>query len=91
MKVKAGKILLWTGAIVMTTLVLLFVFISPIAKMVIEKNSEKWTGRKITMDALFINLLGLDAKIEGLKMYEAGSDTLFLGAEKVLQYLCAVG
>ncbi len=83
MKVKAGKILLWTGAIVMTTLVLLFVFISPIAKMVIEKNSEKWTGRKITMDALFINLLGLDAKIEGLKMYEAGSDTLFLGAEKV--------
>ncbi|HVZ96606.1 MAG TPA: DUF748 domain-containing protein [Chitinophagaceae bacterium] len=58
-------------------LFLAFIFISPIAKYVIEKNSEQWTGRKITMEHLWVNLFTGTVHASGLKVYEHKSNTVF--------------
>ncbi len=64
--------------IVLASLIFLaFIFISPIAKYVIEKNSEQWTGRKITMNHLWVNLFTGTVHASGLKVYEHKSNTIF--------------
>ena len=50
---KAGLIF---AATVLGLLVLVAVFISPITKYLIEKNSKKFTGRQITIKSLGINI-----------------------------------
>lgn len=60
-----------------------FFGISPLAKYEIEKNSVEWTGRKITMEHLFINLWKWDITAKGLKMYEPNSEKVFFGAAKI--------
>ena len=64
-------------------LIAIFFGISPLAKYEIEKNSEQWTGRKITMDHLFINLWRWDVTVNGIKVYEQKSDKQFFSAEKI--------
>lgn len=56
---------------------LAFIFISPIAKYVIEKNSEQWTGRKITMKHLWVNLFTGTVHASGLKVFEPKSNEVF--------------
>jgi len=74
-------------AIILTTiailLIALFFSISPLAKYLIEKNSEEWTGRKITMNHLFINLWDWNLTVKGLKVYENKSDSIFFSAAKI--------
>lgn len=64
-------------------LIAIFFGISPLAKYEIEKNSEQWTGRKITMDHLFINLWRWDVTVNGIKVYEQKSDKQFFSADKI--------
>jgi hypothetical protein len=70
--------------IFLTVFVLAIFFgISPLAKYEIEKNSVEWTGRKITMSHLFINLWNWNVTVKGLKVYENKSDTVFFSADKI--------
>lgn len=82
-KVKFVKITLKVLIPVIIFLLTIFFAISPIAKYIIGKNSMEWTGRKITMDHLFINLLNLDLTVKGINVFEMESDTVFFSAEKL--------
>jgi len=82
MRLKPGKITLTIFITVSVLLIAVFFAISPVAKYVVEKNSEEWTGRKITMNGLFINLLKLNITVKGLKVYEPKSSKVFFSAGK---------
>src|ERR1700739_3327331 len=71
------RILFWLLIVIIASLVLLFVFISPITKWTIEKYSVQYTGRQIKMDKLWINLLTGTIDSKGLKIYEANSSKIF--------------
>jgi len=76
-----------TTAVILISIVVLviaiFFGISPLAKYIIEKNSEQWTGRKITIEHLFINLWRWDVTVKGIKVYEQKSNKQFFSAEKI--------
>ena len=61
----------------------IFLSISPIGKYVIEKNSETWTGRKITMGSLFINLLNWNITVKDLRVYEFKRNEVFFRVSSV--------
>jgi len=61
--------------------VLVIIFISPIAKYVIQHYSEKWTGRKIRVGWVYINPFTGAADLHGLKIYEYQSDSIFFSAD----------
>jgi hypothetical protein len=82
MKIKPGKITATILISIVVLLIAIYFAISPVAKYMIEKNSEAWTGRKITMNSLFINLLKWDVTVKGLKVYESKSNTVFFGADR---------
>jgi hypothetical protein len=73
-------ILLALFAVVLT---LLYIFISPIAKYVIEKNCIEWTGRKITIDKINVNVLNGSVYIKDIKIYEANGDSLFFDCHDI--------
>ena len=83
MRFKPRKIT--TAILIIVFIILLAVFfgISPVAKYEIEKNSVEWTGRKITMNRLFINLWKCNVTIKDLKVYEAKSNAVFFSAGKI--------
>lgn len=63
--------------LVISLLVLAFVFISPITKYLIEKYDVTYTGRQITMDKLFLNFFTGNASIKGFTLYEKDGKTPF--------------
>lgn len=71
------RILKITSIIIVAAVILIAVFISPIVKYVIEKNSVIWTGRQITIDGLFLNFFTGSMHISGLRINEANSKTVF--------------
>jgi len=71
----AYLILIGLAAFIIAVLLL----ISPIAEYIIEKYSVEWTGRRIEMDYLRINLLNGVVKAGNLRVYEAASDEVFVG------------
>lgn len=77
------KILFRTFYVIAGLLLLVWLLLSPIAKWVIEKNSVKWTGRKIEMKSLWINPLTASVSVNGLKMYEADQKEIFFSADKI--------
>ena len=83
MRIKPVKITAIILTIIAVLLVAVFFGISPLAKYVIEKNSEQWTGRKITIEHLFINLWRWDVTVKGIKVYEQKSNKQFFSAEKI--------
>jgi len=56
-------------------------FISPIAKYLVERFDEKYTGRQITMDGAYVNLFTGYVNFSSLKIYELKSDSIFISAE----------
>lgn len=74
--------LLITG-ILMVLLVFAVLFISPITRYLVEKHSEEYTGRKITMDRLSINIFNGKLKANGLKIKEAGSKSNFFACDEL--------
>ncbi len=67
---------------IVSLLVLAFVFISPIAKYEIEKNSEQWIGRKVKIEKLWVNLFTGSFKITGLKVFEHKSEKVFFSCKR---------
>lgn len=83
MRFRPGKISVVILVSVFVFLIAIFFAVSPLAKYIIEKNSVEWTGRKIKIDHLFINLWKWDVTASGLKVYENKSNKLFFSADKL--------
>ncbi len=69
-----------TGAIVILVVVVI-IFISPIAKYLIGKYDEKLTGRQITMSWLYLNPFTGYLHISNLKIFEKNSDSVFFSTD----------
>jgi hypothetical protein len=78
---RAKKIFLTIGAIIIGIFILVVLFISPIAKYVIEKYSVKWTGRQIKMDWAYVNPFTGYAHFSNFRIYEANSDSIFISSK----------
>ncbi len=80
MKIKRWiKILLGSVVII---LILFLLLISPVAKWYIERHSEEWTGRRIVMDKLGLNLLTGSISIEQLRVFEKDKATVFFSMQE---------
>ncbi len=72
-KTRLGKI---TIRIIISCLILLvcvILFISPIAKYIVEKYDEKYLGRQITMDWIYVNPFTGFINIHNLKIFDSQS------------------
>jgi len=63
--------------------IIFIVFLSTIVKYEIEKHSEEYTGRKMTIGNLHINLLTGNIRVDKLKIYEAKSKDIFIACDKI--------
>lgn len=79
----SGRFLYVLMMIIIGLLAALFLLISPIAELLIEKYSPEYTGRQIELDNLKINLLNGTVKAENLVVYEAGSRENFISINKI--------
>ncbi len=62
-------------------LIVLLLFLQPMASYLISKYSIKYTGRQITADGVIINPFTGVVKLNDLKIYEAESDSIFFSSE----------
>jgi Domain of Unknown Function (DUF748) len=76
------RIIIASGIILFLAAVVIL-FISPFAKYLIQKNSEKWFGRQVKMGWLYLNPLTGNARIKNLKIFEPGGDTIFFSAKEL--------
>ncbi len=79
-KSRIKKRIIITVGILLGIWALIMLFISPIAKYLIEKYSVKYTGRQIRMSWIYLNPFTGYAHINNLKIYEANSDSIFISA-----------
>jgi len=83
MRLTPGKIAVTILISVFILFVAAFFAISPAVKYLVEKNSVEWTGRKITMKHLFVNLWEMNVTVKDLKVYENKSNAVFFSAGKI--------
>lgn len=76
------RIIIGSGIILFLAAVIIL-FISPFAKYLIQKNSEKWFGRQVKMGWLYLNPLTGNARIKNLKVFEPAGDTVFFSAKEL--------
>lgn len=82
-KHKIIKIISLVAGIILISVILIILLISPIAKYIIEKNDINFTGRHITMESVYINPFSGYAHISNLKIYEYRSVSIFISAGDV--------
>jgi hypothetical protein len=80
---KLKKTLLIAISIITLFVVVVIVFISPMAKYLVEKYDEKFTGRQITLDRAYVNPFTGYVHLSNLRIYELNSDSIFLSADGV--------
>jgi hypothetical protein len=71
------KLIIIISAIIVFA-VILVLFISPFTKYFIQKNDEKYIGRQITMDWVYVNPFTGHIHFSNLKVYEYQSDSVFI-------------
>lgn len=77
-KNKSLRIAAIIAAFFLLFVVIVIIFISPIAKYMIEHNSEKWIGRKVEMSWLYVNPFTGSVHAHNLVMYENNSKMQFI-------------
>jgi hypothetical protein len=80
---KFKKILFTSLITIIIFVVIVIVFISPITKYVVEKYDEKFTGRQITMNWAFVIPFTGYIHLNGVKIYEEKSDSIFISADGI--------
>jgi uncharacterized membrane protein YqiK len=75
---KSRKILLIIAGIIIIIAVVVFIFISPVTKYLVQKYDEKYTGRKITIGWAYVNPFTGYIHFSNLKIYEYKSDSVFI-------------
>ncbi|MFZ4520961.1 MAG: DUF748 domain-containing protein [Bacteroidales bacterium] len=85
---KLKKTIIIVSGIILTAIVVIIVLISPIAKYLIEKYDEKYTGRKIELGWVYVNPFTGYIHLSGLTIYELKSsasvrdaDVIFFSAQ----------
>jgi hypothetical protein len=81
------KTLLIPAGIIVGLFILIIVFISPIVKYIVEKYDEKYTGRQITMDRAYVNLLTDYIHFANFKFHEYKSDSVFVSCSGISAHL----
>jgi hypothetical protein len=82
-KSKLKKILLIIGIVIVSFVVLVIAFISPIAKYLIEKYDTKYIGREVKVGMVYLNPFTAYIHIGNLRMYELKSDSVFITANSL--------
>ena len=80
---KLKKVLVIFFLLITVLLTLVYFFISPIAKYEIEKNAVEWTGRKVTLGSLNINILNGSVYVKNIKIYEADTNKTFFDCHSI--------
>ena len=80
---RTKKILLISGIAIVAFIGLVILFASPIAKHLIEKYDEKYTGREIKMDWAYVNVFTGQVYFNDIKIYELKSDSIFFSANTI--------
>ncbi len=80
---KFKRIVVITCTTLIVTIALVILFSSVIAKYVTEKLGEKYTGRRVSVDWVYINLFTGHVYFSNLKIYENKSDTVFFSSEGI--------
>ncbi len=79
------KIVFWFLLVIIVLVAAIIIFISPIAKYVVEKYDYKYSGREITMDLPYINPFTGYVNLRNIKVYEAKkSDSIFFSADNII-------
>ena len=81
------RILFFLLITIVTAFVLLFIFISPISKWIIEKYSVEYTGRQVKMEGLWVNLFTGSVSAKGFKIYEAKTDKIFFQTNELYAHI----
>lgn len=74
---KSLKITVILSSILLGLVLMIIIFISPVSKYLIEKYSEAYTGRKIGMQELSINIFNGSITAKGFTVFEAKSTKPF--------------
>jgi hypothetical protein len=82
-KYKFFRALLISLSVLIIMVGLVILFISPIAKYLVEKYDLKYTGRQITMDWAFVNPFTGYVHFNNVNVHELESDSVFLSIEGV--------
>jgi hypothetical protein len=80
---KLKKTLVTLIIIIILSVSLIIIFISPIAKYLVQKYDVKYTGREITMDFTYVNPFTGSVYIKNLKINEFKSDSIFIASKEV--------
>lgn len=80
---RAKRVLIITASTILLSIALVIVFISPIAKYLLEKNDVKWIGRELTMDWAYVNPFTGYVHLSNLKIFEEKSDSVFLSMKGI--------
>ncbi|HBN05114.1 MAG TPA: AsmA family protein, partial [Bacteroidales bacterium] len=68
-------------ASILTLILLIAIFISPIAKSYIEKNDKELLGREVTIDKFKLNIFNGSLRIEKLNIFEKDNKTKFISVD----------
>ena len=80
-KLKNIALAIFSSIIIIVVVVILFR--SPISKYLIIKYAGRTTGRRITIDAAYINPLTGSVQLGNLNIYEPNSDSIFFSVEGI--------
>lgn len=78
---KFKKTILTVVLIIAVSVTLVIIFISPIAKYLVEKYDVKYTGREITMDYAYVNPFTGYVYMKNVKINELKSDSVFISSK----------
>lgn len=78
---KVKKTILTVVLIIAVSVTLVIIFISPIAKYLVEKYDVKYTGREITMDYAYVNPFTGYVYMKNVKINELKSDSVFISSK----------
>ena len=72
------KYCLYTAVLVVTLVIILILFIDPIAKYAIQKYDTQYLGREISLKSIHINVIRASVEIDDFKLYEKNGKTPFV-------------
>jgi hypothetical protein len=80
---KLKKTILTIAVTMILAITLIIIFISPIAKYLVEKYDVTYTGREISMDYVYVNPFTGSVYVKNLKINELKSDSVFISSNEV--------
>ena len=80
-KFKIRKVFIIAGSVILITVALVIILISPLTKYLLEKHDVKLIGRELTMDWAYVNPFTGYVHLSNLQIFEEKGDSLFLTAK----------